>query len=384
MNQFPDSELALYIGDYDDKAEKPLKRDDGNVVAGAYDEDEAYYNPFNEFMSYNRHFWDPERAYHVGIGGFDSGLNRAHKYFSGGYGVNGKYDPAWSPAEGKRKGVKDQGAAYLYAHGEKPKAYWYLGHMVHLLEDLTIPAHTHLWAHVVAWMDGYETYMTKAHRRWPVDASGPIETFPSLLAMYRDTALKAHSFDCGNGSGMTGGIDGTSDRGRRRKNGFTKSELDEEGSVLMPLAFSRVASLYRYFYSQVDKTAPTVILTSPEGKSADNASSTDNGLVTLSATAHDDAAGTDKDGFSFLVSFFDGSDWSAWKPVSAGTNSGKDAFFAGKAGLYKFKATAVDAAGNIGESEEKFLRIESARPEYRRFLEARRPARRAAGSAAAR
>jgi hypothetical protein len=138
----------------------------------------------------------------------------------------------------------------LYNHGEKAKAFWYLGHIAHLLEDATVPAHVHLFAHVVDWMDAYETYMGKAHQRFPVDSTGQIEHFDNLLDLFRSTALVSAQFDCGNGGGLSGGVDGTVDRGHRRKGGFTKAKLDDEGKTLMPLAFNRVAALYQLFFEE--------------------------------------------------------------------------------------------------------------------------------------
>ena len=307
MAQFPDSDLAQYIGEY--SGEQPKVRDDTNVVAGSYDEDEAHYNPFDEAMPSNRHFWNPRGGLYAGLGGWDSNVDRAHKYWSGGYGVEGRYDKDWSENKGRRRGVKDHGCLSLYRHGEKAKAFWYLGHVAHLLEDLTVPAHVHLFMHVVPWMDAYETYMTKAHVRWPVDASAPIETYGSLLDIFRTTAQVTEQYDAGNGGGFSGGVDGTVDRGRRRSGGFTKAKLDEEGNVLMPLAFNRTASLFRFFYQHVDKTPPTVIMTSPGAQSASAAPTAAGPILTLTASAHDDQSGTDRNSFLFFSSYWTGDDW---------------------------------------------------------------------------
>lgn len=48
---------------------------------------------------------------------------------TGGYGLDGSYDKTW-------KGRGD-GAVALYRKGEKARAYWYLGHIAHLVEDAT-------------------------------------------------------------------------------------------------------------------------------------------------------------------------------------------------------------------------------------------------------
>ena len=373
MAQYPDSDLAQYIGEY--SGEQPKLRDDANVVAGSYDEDEAHYNPFDELMPSNRHFWNPRGGLYAGLGGWDSGVDRAHKYWSGGYGVEGRYDKDWSENNGKRRGVKDHGCVYLYQHGDKAKAFWYLGHVAHLLEDLTVPAHVHLFMHIVPWMDAYETYMKTAHVRWPVDVSKPVENFDSLLDIFRATALVTDQYDAGNGGGFSGGVDGTVDRGRRRSGGFTKAKLDEEGNVLMPLAFNRVAALFRLFYRSVDNTPPTVIMTSPGARSASAAPVVANPILTLSASAHDGQSGTDRNSFLFLSSYWTGAEWTPWELVSALPGDGRLPMLAAPDRLYRFKATAEDAAGNIGESETAYLRIEKARDESRIFPEVRRPGR---------
>jgi hypothetical protein len=380
--QFSGGELARYIGEYENT--RPKVRDDGNVVAGSFDEDEAHYTPFDETMPSNRHFWNYHGGLHAGLGGFDSSVNRVHKYLTGGYGVDGDYDESWSDNQGQRRGVRGHGAVYLYQHGEKAKAYWYLGHMVHLLEDLTVPAHAHLFAHVVPWMDAYETYMKEAHVRWPVDTSKPIESFPTMLELFRATAEVTDRYDAGNGSGIFGGVDGSADRGHRRRGGFTKAKLDEEGSVLMPLAFNRAAALYLFFYKQVDKTPPTVILTSPDGRSAQAPARAIGPEVMLAASASDDASGVDRRGFLFFTSYWDGAAWTPWAPVSSRPGTGAESLVAAPGLLYRVKATARDAAGNVGESEPSYLRIDGPTDGRRTVPEVRRPGRSAPRSAAAR
>ena len=48
-----------------------------------------------------------------------------------------------------------------YANDNKPEAYHYLGHVVHLLEDLTVPAHAHDDPHGPTWFDddSYHVWM---------------------------------------------------------------------------------------------------------------------------------------------------------------------------------------------------------------------------------
>jgi hypothetical protein len=380
MSRYPDSDLARYIGEY--SGDRPKRRDDGNVVAGSYDEDEAHYNPFDEAMPSNRHFWNWRGGLYAGLGGFDSNVDRAHKYWTGGYGAEGAYDESWSGNKSARRGAKGQGCVYLYAHGDKAKAFWYLGHVAHLLEDLTVPAHVHLFMHVVPWMDAYETYMKTAHVRWPVDVTKPIAERESLLDLFLATAQVTEQFDAGNGGGFSGGVDGTADRGRRRSGGFTKAKLDEEGNVLMPLAFNNVASLFRLFYTQVDHTPPAVRMTFPDARSASAAPSVGGPVLTLSASARDEESGTDREGFLFYSSYWTEAGWTPWAPLSPRPGLGRLTAAAAPGRLYRFKATARDAAGNVGESAPAFLRTRPVRDERRTDLEVRRPGPRAGRSAA--
>jgi hypothetical protein len=221
-----------------------------DVLAGAHDEDGFDMTPWGDWIPMMRHFWDCRKGPFKGLGEYDSSVNRAQKYFTGGYGLDGKYDARWSGNLGRHRGVKGQGILYLYAHGDKHKAFWYLGHAAHLLEDLTVPAHALLWPHPFNG-DAYEHYMGSHYAEWPALPQGPLERFDSLYDLFYQTAGVANRYDAGLGSGPLAGADGTADRGTRRSGGFTEKKLREEGDVLMPLAYRRVAALFLFFTEQV-------------------------------------------------------------------------------------------------------------------------------------
>lgn len=77
-----------------------------------------------------------------------------------------------------------------YANGDKPKAYEYLGHIVHLLGDMSVPTHAHGDAHVDAFSDHdpYEEWMSNS------TDDRPIPLTPAELA-----ALRAAESDPGHG-----------------------------------------------------------------------------------------------------------------------------------------------------------------------------------------
>ena len=93
-------------------------------------------------MPYLRHFWDRGHLDNAtplegGLLSNDTAVNRAYKYWTGGYGWDGSYDNEWDDGYG----IKGKGAIQLYMDGNKNNAYRYLGHIVHLLTDMALPAH---------------------------------------------------------------------------------------------------------------------------------------------------------------------------------------------------------------------------------------------------
>ncbi|MBI5630621.1 MAG: hypothetical protein HY921_07040 [Elusimicrobia bacterium] len=345
-SQYDGGELGRYIGGIKDG--KPSDVGHGTVVAGAYEEDVPFLNPFGELIPVLRHFWDCRKGPYEGIVGSDSSVDRAQKYFTGGYGLDGGYDESWSEnlGEDEFKGERGLGAVALYRKGDKAKAYWYLGHAAHLLEDLTVPAHALLWPHVVPGMDSYEFHIKTRYPRWDKVPADPIEAFDSLYELFYKTGLVTVGFDAGFAGGLTSGIDGTADKGRRRAGGFTESELDEEGDILVPLLYKRVAALFLRFYREVDRTPPVVRLA--VGMAA-------SGTVELSTAAEDEESGVNKAGYRFFYSCVEGGSWSAWREVPGGSTGPQARFKAPHGALCAVKVQAMDAAGNSGESSPSYL-----------------------------
>ncbi len=344
-SQFEGGELAKYIGAA--AGDKPASDDHDTVVAGAFEEDKAYKNPFNEVAPELRHFWNWDGGAHAGMAGYDSGVNRSQKFFTGGFGLDGAYDKNWSENSGKLRGAKGLGSEALYRAGDKGKAYWYLGHVAHLVEDITVPAHALLWPHVLPGTEAYEHYIKDYFGRWNGIPNEPVERFDSVYELFLETAKITTRFDTGSGPGSRG-MDGSMDRGSRRAGGFTQAELDAEGDVLVPLAVRRVAALFLYFYKRVDQAPPRVTLAEPEAAPG--------GKVFLSACAEDEISGVDRTGYRFLYRELAGQGWTPWRPISPET-SGPAAEFRAEGGkLYGFKAEARDAAGNAAESPTRTFR----------------------------
>lgn len=93
--------------------------------------------------------------------------------------------------------------------------------------------------------------MRAHYKRYVHPSTKPIESFNSLYDLFYKTDVITQGFDAGFGPGALGGVDGTVDKGQRRKEGFAFKNLDAEAKVLAPLAISRVAALFLYFRRQV-------------------------------------------------------------------------------------------------------------------------------------
>ncbi len=329
-SRYESSELSRYIGEHDGKG--PTSKNHDTVVAGAFEEDKSYKNPFNEVAPVMRHFWDCRSGDKDGLAGFDSGYNRSWKYWTGGYGLDGKYDEQWSKNAGKLKGAQGVGALAAHKAGDKGKAYWYLGHVVHLLEDITVPAHVLLWPHPFKG-DAYEHYIKEKHDRWPSVPSKPIESFAGMKELFYATCEISNRYDAGTGEGSTRGKDGEGDMGWRREGGFTEEELIEEGDVLVPLAIRRVAARYLLFYKSLDKEAPRATL---------EAAPAPGGLL-LKASAKDALSGVDREGYVYEARRPGG----AWSEIPGAL---EETFFAAE-GAWELRVSAVDAAGNRARSK---------------------------------
>lgn len=96
---------------------------------------------------YFAHFYDPRRAKH------DQGLNM----------LNGdlKFQSAL-----KRMKRYWKYASYFYRKGDKPRAFYALGHLTHLIQDLHVPAHVHNDVHgptvVLGKLDSFEQWCIRA------------------------------------------------------------------------------------------------------------------------------------------------------------------------------------------------------------------------------
>jgi hypothetical protein len=158
-SQFGPSEIDNFLGQptrYPTEA-KAL------VMEGVFAEDETARNPWDQGAIVGplnhpslRHFWTPNadfsRSFAKGLQAtvpgtfppvtvtFDSAANRGVKYFTGGRDVVGGADDGW---DDRGDAALDQGIVQFYSLAStRERAFYYLGHVTHLLQDLTLPAHS--------------------------------------------------------------------------------------------------------------------------------------------------------------------------------------------------------------------------------------------------
>ncbi|MDH3348745.1 MAG: S8 family serine peptidase [Desulfobulbaceae bacterium] len=295
-----------------------------SIITGAMAED-GDDNPFGETGDLNspslRHFWDrgAEDSWNNGYLYYDSAVNRAYKYWSGGYGYNNEFDSDWTNGYG----IEGEGVKWLYLNGDaqqKALAYEYLGHIVHLLVDMSVPAHVHNDAHQDLWgdifddPDQFEVFMTyydnfdptKTVNRLnfqkygdngdnPVDGDPPSYTdylidyggtrqyytgWDGLYYLFLDMAEKADNYE-------SDGEDGGEDDDPSHYNALFDVEMAEcavHQQEIQPYVILQVAALYKWFWYETH-TPPDLIVPSI---SVSDATLFVEDSFTLSATVQND------------------------------------------------------------------------------------------------
>jgi hypothetical protein len=114
------------------------------------------------------HFWDPDEPWEGGyncgsIGGwYNAGLPKVF------IGQEGHYDSAYRLAQY----YWDQKVIPFYRNGDKRQAYYWLGRIAHLIQDMTVPAHVHNRYHdpvVNESSDVYEDYAKLVYKSYSGD-----------------------------------------------------------------------------------------------------------------------------------------------------------------------------------------------------------------------
>lgn len=372
-SQFGSSELAAYIGVVD-------KYDHGNtsVIEGSCDEDRGSACPWGDQTSGDSydsplgHYWahkaDFTRTYDDGYLGEDSAVNRAYKYFTGGVGLTGIYDAGWGV-----NATQGQGITYKYAAELKAAAYYWLGHVAHLLADVTLPAHAHADPHgtddFFNMLDEYERYtaegsnwtqwgfpVTSGMRGGPagdIRASQEIEDaiasgFGALYNLFYEAASLADDYDSDDANGQV-------QRGAMRSGGITDAEVRAVGDTMMVKAIESIAELFRVFYSLADSGSPPVVALHDLSADQNNPSQVSR-LFEATASAEDPTSGVDQDGYHFTTWWWNGSAWAA--AVDWGACDGAKVVGALAGGLYRIQASVENGAGDTGSSAYGYFYVD--------------------------
>ena len=375
-SQFSDSELAQFIGAWQDYGSKHHRtnRDNNDVIEGAFDEDVSApifldggfhwdivpQNPLGQSVPYEQHFvagGDGGEIY-TGWGGYASAVTQALSYWQ-------QYVLGTYPAN-------------------EALSYYYLGHVAHLLEDMTVPAHVHNDGH--PFRDAYE-YTVGEHSNYLLwgygdgvrtSPTGPIGTPSDLVSLFQQTIDYTEEYPSNGQNGedepdipnaglhrpdlvsRTGGFTGDG----AVLNASSDNEIAVLADDLMSWAMEKTAALFRLFYSLVDTTAPVVGLVTSFGAEEAGAVLKPS-QFRIAASAQDGISGYDTNGFRFTIERKTGG---SWEPVAADPNGGEFEFTAPGEGLYRVSVEVQDAAGNVGRSGTGYFRVDSARalmPVYR-------------------
>ena len=245
----------------------------------------------NPNMSYITHFWDADR-------GPDADVQMS----------SGNENNAWIKAQ-KLWGM----AVGEYMTGDKARAYEYLGHVAHLLSDMTVPAHVHDDSHPAAlgdddcyeeWMVGLNAVLNSEETRMPaceklspsrrmgripsITSSTPPtrwattspRTAPGWLYPFYSNKFDGDGFDL-HGGWMSGvyaslGMDtsagprdwqdlGNNDDGNNDNDG----DLSTIRRYAYPFTFRAVASLFKLFEEKV-RSQPTLTVLIDEAWAKDD------------------------------------------------------------------------------------------------------------------
>lgn len=175
--------VAHLVSTYPGKYDEAYKYVDA-IARGARHEDDLILDGDTDPTTVRlfRHFYNPIDHAGLSVEPFGSFLN---SYLWGGA-DNQQNAWGWTDAFG------------YYAAGDVEEAYFALGHVVHLLSDLTVPAHVHLDAHGPPSGDDYEDYcagmtVNQYESMLPLPPPGaPVLEAADLEALWQATALASY------------------------------------------------------------------------------------------------------------------------------------------------------------------------------------------------
>lgn len=219
-----------------------------NVVAGSKHEDEEalkgdFTLPFYGPMPFLSHYWDPNRPKHGFLG--------------------------WSEVCTDRANRRWKMATDAYAVGKLTEAYDQLGHVMHLLTDMSTPAHVHWDLHPI--YDTYEIgYLTEFnhqvqdgynYQQW-TNAGLVMVPDNTLEGLFESLARIAQQFDSNDAAGTSPEHKHGHSRTRERqplsskllvKHDVSYADSKVHAETCMPAAMSYVSVLFKKFWEQKGK-----------------------------------------------------------------------------------------------------------------------------------
>lgn len=240
---------AFKLAALEPQAREEMAQHIGNVLYGTGHEDtEALAGdiviPFYGPMPFLSHYWNPDDPEKRFLPGIESTPSRAIR--------------RWMMA-----------MAY-YARGDKANAYDQLGHVIHLISDMSVPAHVHWDLH--AYYDTYEMgYLIEFndelkgsynYKQWTAEGLVPatISNYASLPMLLRDTADISKQFDSTDCKGTspqhTLGHSATWEH-QPKSSLFTLyydvsyADAKVHANTCMPAAISHAAAAYTLFWQEV-------------------------------------------------------------------------------------------------------------------------------------
>ncbi len=348
-----------------------------NILEGARDEDTTD-NPFGQSFPYFRHFVHGGDGAELYLGLDDWWIPGSDP------GQDGSYYSALEQAQfywyGWESGGHQPGLVESYAAAAKDQAYWYLGHVAHLIADMTVPAHVHGDPHggpLFGGNDAYEDWVgadshfqlapwTTTAPGWQIELPASLEAWFELTADYTED-YDSDDYDGWDAPGENGPEYASSFRSPNRhrpqevdrNGGLTDAECQLVAADLLPWAIEQTAGLYRLFYRAVDATGPVV---SVPGFSLDVDQPT---LVTtpnvpVSATANDPESGVGRNLYQFHTAAWTGAEWGPWQPHGQGPDA--DLLGPFGEGLYALTASATNGAGQIGYAPAGYFVVDLNQP----------------------
>jgi len=386
-SQIENSELGSYIGTWEVDGIF-ANTEQAKVLDGARDEDKAQKPPLMQGTvdvgidmdsSSMRHFCDGADNIYVGLKilttQYDSALGQAEKI--------------WRDHPGNN-------IMQRLAIGDKTAAYYYLGHVCHLLEDMTVPTHTHNDPHGATGKplhDNYEQDFAAFHFQEyhyenemggePVLSDTPITVPASLYDLFLKTADYTDDYDsCDeDGEWAIGGeaacfypTDYPSHL-LHRPGDALRSDGEQSmakcqiiGDDLMYWAIKQTAHVFRWFYSEADKSLfearahigePDTDLSLSETDPTDYAGPT-RCLITLTYAGdggQPPISGIVKSSRRLHYAFRpEGGAWQNETVIDIPATAAGIELDTQK-GLYKFWADAENGAGTVATSQPRYMRV---------------------------